>query len=278
MPRVPDRLRNTLDDPTLTAEALAAEEVEDRRSYPALLVSYWYLKDFLRDQPKYLYRNWVMDSGAFSAHNSGVEINLQAYIDKCKELLATDPTLVEVYALDVIGDWKASLRNTEEMWRQGVEAVPCFHAGEPWDALIGMAKDYPKIALGGIALAKTGKKNAWAQQCFARVWPKRIHGFAFSGRTSVMGLPFASVDATNWALNASKWGKWKVFDMEKLSVRGKDLNLTAEIQWHLELEAKARSWWYREMRLLGTVGPTVRLAWTGQGLAKYLLRSNGGEE
>ena len=46
---------------------------------PALLVSYVYLEPFLKNQHRYCYRDWVLDSGAFSAHNSGTEIKLQDY-------------------------------------------------------------------------------------------------------------------------------------------------------------------------------------------------------
>ena len=60
---------------------------------PALLVSYVYLKPFLKFRPTYRYRDWVMDSGAFSAHVSGAEIKLQDYIDTCKRLSAEDVTL-----------------------------------------------------------------------------------------------------------------------------------------------------------------------------------------
>ena len=207
-------------------------------SKPALLVSYVYLKPFLKKQKQYSYRNWVLDSGAFSAHNSGIEIKLQDYIDCCKRLLDTDYTLKEVYSLDVIGDWKASLRNTEEMWRQGVPAIPCYHHGEPWDVLKGMAKDYPKIALGGVAM-KFGIKNKFAEQCFARVWPKRMHGFGYGSEKSIMALPWDSVDATNWEIGPCKYGRWSQFG--QLAVRGSNQNLRGEIDHYLKLEKRARA-------------------------------------
>jgi hypothetical protein len=144
---------------------------------PALLVSYVYLKPFLANRDTYQYRDWVMDSGAFSAWNAGKVIHLQDYIDTCKRLLATDPTLVEVYALDVIGDPVASLKNCEEMWRQGVEAIPCFHVGEPWHMLKSMARDYPKIALGGMVGRGAKEKDAFIAGSFGLIWPKQVHGF-----------------------------------------------------------------------------------------------------
>jgi hypothetical protein len=228
---------------------------------PGLLVSYFYLPGFLRTKAECVYRDWVLDSGAFSAHNSGVEIDLQQFIETAKELLATDNKLKEVFALDVIGDWRASIKNCETMWKQGVEAIPCFHVGEPWDVLIGLARDYPKIALGG-AVGYRGK-DKWAAQCFARVWPARIHGFGFGSDKSILALPWHSVDATNWEIGPCKYGRWRTFGA--LSVRGSKQNLRAEIESYLKLEARARAKWVKEMQILEAINkPDVRLAFVSR--------------
>ena len=228
---------------------------------PSLLVSFYYLKKFAASKDSYHFRDWVMDSGAFSAHNSGKEIVLQEYIDTCLELMETDPKLVEIFALDVIGDHEASLRNCEEMWRQGVQAIPCYHVGEPEDVLMEMAKSYPKLALGG-AVGFAGKSE-WAAQCFARVWPKKIHGFGFGGEKDILTLPWHSVDATNWELGPCAFGSWRSFG--KMSVRGSTQNLRSEIDWYLKLERKAKQRWKREMETLETTGPDVRLALADEG-------------
>lgn len=217
-------------------------------SLPALLVSYYYLEQFEANKERYCYRDWVMDSGAFSAHNSGVEIKLQDYIDCCKRLMESDPTLTEVYALDVIGDWKAGVKNTEEMWKQGVPAIPCFHYGEPWELLKYMAKTYPKVAIGGCVGRRD--KDKFAGQCFARVWPKKLHGFGFGSETSIMMFPWHSVDATNWEIGPCKYGSWRAFGGQRVSVRGSRQNLRAEVEWYLELERRAREKWKKEMALL----------------------------
>jgi hypothetical protein len=217
-------------------------------SLPALLVSFFYLPGFLKVKDEWAYRDWAMDSGAFSAKNSGKEIDLDAYITKCKELRESDPKLTEIFALDVIGDWRASEENTKKMWAAGIEAIPCFHIGEPWDVLKGLAKDYPKIALGGVALVRGKRKVDWLTECFSRVWPKKIHGFGCSGRELIMSLPFHSVDATNWELAPCKFGNWHSFG--ELSVRGSTQNLRAEVEYFLNLERDARSRWQNEMALL----------------------------
>ena len=230
---------------------------EDRA--PALLVSYVYLEPFLKNQSRYCYRDWVLDSGAFSAHNSGKEIRLQDYIDKAKQLRDSDPTLSEVFALDVIGDWRASIRNTEEMWRQGIEAIPCWHAGEPEDVLRGIARDYPKIALGGVAKTRAAAKKKIAEQVFARVWPKKIHGFGFGSEDMVLAFPWHSVDATNWEMGPCAFGRWNAFG--KMSVRGSKQNLRAEIEYYLDVERRARIKWRKQMaELEASEKPDIRLA------------------
>lgn len=215
---------------------------------PALLVSYVYLKPFQQARVRYGFRDWVLDSGAFSAHMSGTEIKLQDFIDTAKQLMEKDPLLTEIFALDVIGDWKASLHNCEQMWKQGVPAIPTYHRGEPEHVLKELAAQYPKIALGGVARLKIGAKNAWAQQCFARVWPKRIHGFGFGSEESVMQMPFDSVDATNWEMGPCAFGSWRVYG--KLSVRGGKQDLASEVDWYLRLEERAKNKWGNQLEPL----------------------------
>jgi len=248
---------------------------------PALLVSFFYLLAFLKQKDRYAYRNWALDSGAFSARNIGADIDLAEYTSAAKRLVAADPTLVEVFALDVIGDWKATIKNTEWMWKKGVEAIPTYHyADKKWDVLVGLAKDYPKVAIGGMADLKGATKRWYVEQCFARVWPKKIHGFGCVSEAMVLGFPFHSVDATNWEIGPCKFGMWRAFGHQRVSVRGSAQNLRAEVEWYLELERKARERWHKEMARLDGMdagsgsgpasgsSPTVRLAHKQSGREK----------
>lgn len=226
----------------VAAEALSASH---RSTKPGLLVAYPYLAGFLKSRRELGFRDWVLDSGAYTAWSLGKTIHLQDYIDTAKRLAKEDPALTEVFSLDVIGDWKAGLRNVEEMWKQGVQAIPCYHYGEPAHVLLELARTYPKIALGGVAGTrgegmKPGPKLRWAQQCFARVWPKRIHGFSFGGQEYIMALPFHSVDASTWAQGPSAFGFWKAYG--RIPLRGR-INLRPEVDWYMRLEAKAKGKW-----------------------------------
>jgi hypothetical protein len=231
---------------------------------PALLVSYVYLDFFMKVRPELSFRDWVMDSGAFSAYNSGSEIKLQDYIKTCKQYLENDPQLTEVFALDVIGDWRASMKNCQKMWQADVPAIPCFHAGEPWEALLEMARRYPKIALGGVAYANSSSKLKWAEQCFARVWPKKIHGFGFGSERQILALPWHSVDATSWITGPMKFGRWQAYN-GKMSVRRSDHNVRPEIEFYLDLEKKARAVWAKQMQELEDLDDQPKAKAAGKG-------------
>jgi len=118
--------------------------------------------------------------------------------------------------------------------------------------LVGLARDYKKIAIGGAVGLRPKAKTAFAGQCFARVWPKRIHGFGFGAEWAVMQYPFDSVDATNWEIGPCKFGNWKSFG--KMSVRGSSQNLRAEVEWYLALEQRARDRWAKTWEKVQTEG------------------------
>lgn len=208
---------------------------------PAVLVSYVYFQQYSSQRQRYNVRDWVLDSGAFSAHASGKEIRVEDYIAFARNVWATDNRLVEVFALDVIGDWRASMANAETMWHAGVQCIPTYHYGSPVDNLLSMARQYPKIALGGAVGLRSKEKLAWARKCFDRVWPKKIHGFGFGGEAIILALPWHSVDATNWELAPCRYGTWRGYGGSRISVRGAGQNLRTEVEHYLRIERRARA-------------------------------------
>ncbi|MBI3654050.1 MAG: hypothetical protein HY231_23715 [Acidobacteria bacterium] len=242
-------------------------QAKGKKHKPALLVSFVYVRNFLRFQDRLEYRDWVLDSGAYSAFNSGIEIRLSEYIQFAKSQRAKDGTLKEIFSLDVIGDYRAGLRNTEQMWSAGVEAIPCYHYGEPEWLLTELASSFPKIALGGCANVTVEQKIKWAAQCFARVWPKQIHGFGFGSDRFIKELPFHSVDSTSWCIAPLGFGKWRAFNYNAL--RSKSVTIRAEIDWYMKLEREMQARWKNAMREINASLPAIRLAVSGTTQIKY---------
>lgn len=229
----------------------------NRQPAPAILVSYAWRERYLDENRRIplVYRDWACDSGAFTVHTQGGTIDLGAYIEFCLTQKALDPTLAEIFALDVIDKPEESLRNTERMWREGVEAIPTFHSGEPWSVLEHIAKHYPKIAIGGAVGMPVRAKREWAEQCFARVYPKPIHGLGFGSQEHLFALPFHSADATNWQY-PQRFGLWAGYSdpfrqagRALLTVRGAPC-MRVEVDWHLRLERYLKDYWRAEMTRL----------------------------
>lgn len=215
-----------------------------REPAPAMLCSYLYYHVLKKLFGEALYREWVLDSGAFSAFEVGKVIDLGEYIDFCHKALASDHPPSEIYALDVVGDWRASQRNTEAMWKRGLKAIPCYHVGEPEDVLLDMAQSYPKIAIGGVA--GMGKRAVPVlDQCFARVWPKRIHCFGMVTEPVLMRFPFHSVDSTSWSI-AVRFGNWAAYGQRKMPIRG-TYHLRPQVDHFLKLESRVQAKWSRAL-------------------------------
>lgn len=221
---------------------------------PALLVSYAYYKQFAKFRHEYYFRDYVLDSGAYTVHNSGGEVDLAEYVDFCAERMRYDLQLAEIFALDVIDKPEASARNTKHMWDCGIPAIPCYHSGEPEEFLVEMAEQYPKIALGGAVGMPVKAKRKWAEQCFARVWPKRIHGFGIMAREILEAVPFDSVDASNWEVGPAKYGSWRSLG-DVRGIRGGKMNLRMEVEHYLKLERHLKQRWGRELAKLPPYPP-----------------------
>lgn len=262
-------------------------DVLSKTAVESVLVSYVVLKKFLESREKFGYPNWVLDSGAYSVLSGAKTIDLHAYIDDCRRLLETDATLQHVFALDVIGDPEASARNTETMWDEGIPAIPTFHQGSPWHYLSDLSAKYEKIALGGL-VARTksergnltwGARKKFFEGCFARIWPKWIHGFGCTDRRVVLEFPFAEVDSTSWIFQVARYGACQF-----ISKNGRSLLPSAkenpsafaaairtQVQFYLKLQEQVRVRFGRVLAAIGIPPFTLRFVVSGPEL-EYLQR------
>jgi len=211
-----------------------------------LLVALPFLDDFQKHRDNFNLNRWCLDSGAFSAHNSGAVITYEQWAEAAKGCDAD-----EVFGLDVIGDSKGTRRNLERAWADGIDAIPTFHFGEPWAALDWCKESGRKIALGGCARIHHSRRLAWAQQCFARAWPVRVHGFACSSNEAVSLLPFDSVDATSWCYAPGAMGAWAGYTGKQIQVKCRGVSdYWVEVREHQRRERKATARWRRTMKQL----------------------------
>ncbi len=215
---------------------------------PALLVSYVYVEPFMARRQELRCRDWMLDSGAYSAWNSGTPIVLADYIRACFELREKDPQLTEIIALDVIGDGRGSLENALAMKRAGLEVIPVFHVGDDRGILAEYVGAFEKVGLSCRFGEPLVQSFRFYDDCFARHWPHKFHSFGWVSERMLMRYPFHSSDCSSWEMGPTAFGNWKAYG--KLSVRGSKQNLRCEVEWYLELEARLRQRWKREMEVL----------------------------
>ena len=215
---------------------------------PALLISYVYLNNFHPILPEVNYRDWMMDSGAFSAHNSGKAIDLEEYISACKDIKKQDSTLGEIIALDVIGSDIGSLRNAQRMKEAGVDVVPVHHIGDDWGLLEEYCAGWDKVGLSCRFGEPRKESIKYYEGCFARQWPKKFHSFGWIEDRMLTNFPFHSGDSSSWEMGPSAFGTWKKYG--KASIRGGDQNMQEQVKWYVELEERLKWRWQKEMKEL----------------------------
>lgn len=207
------------------------------------LISNEYYSLVMKNRSKIQWVDWTLDSGAFTAHSKGVALCNTEYTETVNRLMSADPELTEAFGLDVIGDPAASIKNVKNSWRGGVAVMPTFHYGSDFDYLLSMAKEYPKIALGGCARMPKSKKIKWVKACFTRLWTAglqtKVHGLGFGSDFLTM-MPFHSVDASSWNFRPMAFGSWRSFDKTVNPKTGQRTNLRREINIALADQRKAR--------------------------------------
>lgn len=151
-----------------------------------------------------------LDSGAFSAFNSGAHIDLDAY---CDFVLAVRPLLAEAANLDVIGDDEGTRHNFKVMTERGCDPLATCHFGQDPKEILDTFAVTRRGALGGMAMKASlnrAMRQRWLDTVFdvlhaSSSWPIRVHGYGMSDTALMERYPWFSVDSTTWA-SAARFG------------------------------------------------------------------------
>jgi hypothetical protein len=151
------------------------------------------------DKYQHAFGRLLIDSGAYSAFNSGQKIDVAAYAEWSRRW---DGHADAVAGLDdIAGDWRQSLRNYEAM----DNGFPTIHDSDPPELL----KDLIPIAqarggwLGvGLEPPRQGKERFVRWVCDNVPEDLHIHGWALRAYAHIRRID--SMDSTNWWRDAFK--------------------------------------------------------------------------
>lgn len=155
-----------------------------------VLVSFGATKPWLERSWMHAFNPLLLDSGAFSELNTGVEIDLAKYVDWVQQF----PHAVAWAGLDDIrGDWKRSLRNYE------VGGFPTFHDADPPELLselIDLARERGGWLGIGLTPPRAGREGFLRRTLDAIPDDLHVHGWACGAYAYLERID--SVDSTNW--------------------------------------------------------------------------------
>lgn len=167
------------------------------------LVAYPYLNDkenlnFLRQKKEETNFRLIVDSGAFTAWNSGKKIELDEY---CKFLDQIE-YLRPFYAvqLDVFGDPEASYKNLLTMKSRGYDVMPVFTRGDSEERLEEYYQMTDYIMFGGIVIG--GKNTNYVKWFLNRNKGRKCHWLGFVNLPFIKKYKPESVDSSSWTMSA----------------------------------------------------------------------------
>lgn len=205
-----------------------------------LLISFKYEKGFNHDVlGSIIDKYFIFDSGAFTVWKTGGQVDINAYIEKIRELEGIYGDRLIAINLDVIpGKFgqRPSKANIEESCKASFEnyqyirskttckIMPVFHQHDNWEWLDTYMKD--DCFLLGISPANdctTAQRIPWLNKVFSITRDKkRTHGLAVTSQKLIELYPFYSVDSASWTIAAGlgqqaifKDGKLKSFHYKK---------------------------------------------------------------
>ena len=248
--------------------------------YPNILCSFAY-KNAL-NHIDYPMNQLTLDSGAFTAWNSGGSVNIDEYADWCLEWKKKVPH-VRAVNLDVIpGEagrtstqyereigMQKSIENADYLRSKGIEIEEVFHQDEPFEFLDLLISRLPKGEVLGISPrndVSKQKRLAWLNSVLVHLVKTvgkdnipKTHGLAVTSKDLILAFPFYSVDSSTY-INPARFGVTHDYDgngIKTSDVLGFNVKNTANqigamrqmvlmsVDYYKRIEALATTTWKR---------------------------------
>lgn len=142
--------------------------------------------------------NLIVDSGAFTAWNTGKVIRLDDYCRFLDSIAHLQP--FHAVQLDVFGDPEASYANLQIMLKRGYKVMPVFTRGDSLERLEEYYTLTDYIMFGGIVIG--GKNQNYVKWFLERNKGRKCHWLGFVNLPFIKKYRPESVDSSSWSGSA----------------------------------------------------------------------------
>jgi len=239
------------------AQAMVSEELMEANSNYRLL-SYWHDKKRIERRRDMGLLTFI-DSGAFTSHTKGIEVDVDTYIDYLNERIDSIDCAAQVDEIpgtfglpkskkDLIEAPIISWDNylyMEKRVKQPEKILPVFHQFEKFKHFETMVNyGVPYIGISPSNEISVSQKIPWINECFKIIEKSgrtdvKIHAFGMTSLNVLEMYPFYSADSTSWLMTSangaimSKYGT--IFVSERgIQDRKHIFNLSKETQLEIE--------------------------------------------
>lgn len=167
------------------------------------------------------YKNFLLDSGAFTFRHNNKNVNWKEYTIKYGEFVKKNniELFFEMDIDNVVGyenvlELRKLLEDVSER-----KSIPVWHINRGKDDFVKMCENYDYVAIGGIAGGVLKKRDLikyfpWFINV-AHQHDCKIHGLGFTNMSKLCVCHFDSVDSTTWT-NGVRFGELQQFDGKKI--------------------------------------------------------------
>jgi hypothetical protein len=164
-------------------------------------------------------QSFVLDNGAFTIWRSGGKLDVNGYIEWCKEWYR-HPGFDWALIPDVIDGNEHDNDELLSLWPSEIEGVPVWHLHESFERLKRLANKYRVVALGSSGQYKSpGTQNWWSRMSealsiccdeFGRPICK-LHGLRMLDPEIFSKIPLSSADSTNAVVNSGSLSRFGIY-------------------------------------------------------------------
>lgn len=144
----------------------------------------------------------ILDCGQFSTWSAvlkGKRFIPGPILEYCSFIIENEIYIDHYFAYDEIGDWKKTMDNLQYMENFGLNPIPIFHLGTPFEVLDCLVeRGYPVIALGGTVNKSAAEVDLFLEKVFALYPTQAFHGLGISRAAFLRKYPFFSCDSKSW--------------------------------------------------------------------------------